>query len=140
MKKLASTGWIQIRPNVLSVLIWVQTVCKGYQQTTLVGADFLLQNSKHSYSITTRVANRLDPDQARRFTCIFLDPGQNCLQMLPADDTSCYWYVILQYSKHSFRLTTRVANKLDPDQARRFIGLDLGPNCLQRLSADDNCR
>ena len=26
--------WIQIRPNVLSGLIWVQTVCKGYQQTT----------------------------------------------------------------------------------------------------------
>ena len=49
---------------------------------------------------------------------------------LPAEDTSCYWYVILQYSKHSYNITTRVANKLDPDQARRFIGLDLGPNCL----------
>ena len=29
------TVWIQIRPNVLSGLIWVQTVCKSYQQTTL---------------------------------------------------------------------------------------------------------
>ena len=29
------------------------------------------------------------------------------------------------------------SNSLDPDQARRFIGPDLGPNCLQRLSADD---
>ena len=30
------TVWIQIRTDVdvLSVLIWVQTVCKGYQQTT----------------------------------------------------------------------------------------------------------
>ena len=27
---------IQIRPDVLSGLIWVQTVCKRYQQTTLV--------------------------------------------------------------------------------------------------------
>ena len=26
---------------------------------------------------------------------------------------------------------------LDPDQARHFVGPDLGPNCLQRLSADD---
>ena len=26
---------------------------------------------------------------------------------------------------------------LDPDQARQFVGPDLGPNCLQRLSADD---
>ena len=24
-------------------------------------------------------------------------------------------------------------NSLDPDQARRFVGLDLGPNCLQWL-------
>ena len=30
------TVWIQIRPLVLSGLIWVQTVCIGYQQTTKV--------------------------------------------------------------------------------------------------------
>ena len=30
------TLWIQIRPDVLSGLILVQTVCKGYQQTTKV--------------------------------------------------------------------------------------------------------
>ena len=30
------TVWIQIRPNILTGLIWVQTVCKGYQQTTKV--------------------------------------------------------------------------------------------------------
>ena len=28
----------------------------------------------------------------------------------------------------------------DPDQARHFVGSDLGPNCLQRLSADDTSR
>ena len=28
-------------------------------------------------------------------------------------------------------------NSLDPEQAQaRFVGPDLGPNCLQRLSAD----
>ena len=27
--------WIQIRPDVLSGLIWVQNVCKGYLQRTL---------------------------------------------------------------------------------------------------------
>ena len=27
---------------------------------------------------------------------------------------------------------------LDPDQAQRNVGPDLGPNCLQRLSADDD--
>ena len=30
------TIWIQIRPDVSSGLIWIQTVCKVYQQTTLV--------------------------------------------------------------------------------------------------------
>ena len=31
--------------------------------------------------------------------------------------------------------TIQVSNSLDPDQARHFVGPDLGPNCLQRLSA-----
>ena len=30
------TFWIQIRSDILSGLIWVQTVCRGYQQTTKV--------------------------------------------------------------------------------------------------------
>ena len=33
--------------------------------------------------------------------------------------------------------TIRASNSLDPDQARSFIGPDLAPNCLQKLSADD---
>ena len=33
--------------------------------------------------------------------------------------------------------TISVSNRLDPDQARHFVGPDLGPNCLQRLSADN---
>ena len=33
------TAWIQIRPNILSDLIWVQTVCKEYQQMTKVAAS-----------------------------------------------------------------------------------------------------
>ena len=40
-------------------------------------------------------------------------------------------------SKESFRNTIRVSNSLDPDQARHFVGPDLYPNFLQRLSADD---
>ena len=31
------TDWIQIRPDVLSDLIWIKTVYKSYQQTTLGG-------------------------------------------------------------------------------------------------------
>ena len=33
------TVWIQIRTDILSVLIWVQTVCKDNQQTTKVIAS-----------------------------------------------------------------------------------------------------
>ena len=31
----------------------------------------------------------------------------------------------------------RVSNNLDPDQAGHSVGPDLGPNCLQKLSAGD---
>ena len=44
------------------------------------------------------------------------------------------------FLKNSFRNTSRMPNSLDPDQARRFVGPDLGPNCLQRLSADNTSR
>ena len=36
-----------------------------------------------------------------------------------------------------FFKTIRVSNSLDPDQAQHFVGPDLGPNCLQRLLADN---
>ena len=41
----------------MSVLIWVQTVCKSYQQTSKV--------SKTTFRNTIRVSNSLDPDQDR---------------------------------------------------------------------------
>ena len=40
------------------------------------------------------------------------------------------------FSKNSLRNTIRVSNSLDPDQAQHFVAPDLGPNYLQRLSAD----
>ena len=44
------------------------------------------------------------------------------------------------FFNNSFRNTIRVSNSLEPDQARRFFGPDLGPNCLQKVSADDTSR
>ena len=41
---------------------------------------------------------------------------------------------------NSFRNTSKLSNSLNPDQARHFVGPDLGPNCLKRLSADDTSR
>ena len=40
------------------------------------------------------------------------------------------------HSKNSFKNTIRVSNRLDPDQARNFVGPDLGSNCLQQVSAN----
>ena len=42
------------------------------------------------------------------------------------------------FLKISFR--NRVSNSLDLDQARHFVGSDLGPNCFQSLSADNKSR
>ena len=36
------TVWILIRPDILLGLIWVQTVCKSYQKTTLGGKELSL--------------------------------------------------------------------------------------------------
>ena len=33
-----------------------------------------------------------------------------------------------------------LANRLDLDQTLRFVGPDVGPNCLHSLSADGNSR
>ena len=41
------------------------------------------------------------------------------------------------FSKNYFRNIIRVSNSMDPEQARLFVGPDLGPYWLQRLSADD---
>ena len=32
-----------------------------------------------------------------------------------------------------------MSKSLDPDQARCFVGPELGPNFLQRISAEDTC-
>ena len=44
------------------------------------------------------------------------------------------------FSKNSYRNIIRVLNRLDPDQTQHFVGPDLGPNCLQRPSADNTRR
>ena len=51
---------------------------------------------------------------------------------------SCFCCRLLIFFKIKFfKNIIRVPNNLDPDQDRRSVGPDLGPNCLQRLSADN---
>ena len=55
---------------------------------------------------------------------------------------SCFLSCADFFPNHLFRNILSgipsVSNSLDSDQARHFVGPDLGPNCLQRLLADDN--
>ena len=44
------------------------------------------------------------------------------------------------FKKKSFRNAIRVSYSLDPDKAQHFVGADLDPTCLQKLSADDTSR
>ena len=45
--------------------------------------------------------------------------------------------IVVFFSKKIFHNTTSVSNSLDPDQARRSVGPDLGPNCSQISSRQD---
>ena len=51
--------------------------------------------------------------------------------------SAIFFFKINYFKKKKNRNTIIVPNSLDPDQARHFVGPDLGPNCLPKLSADD---
>ena len=47
----------------------------------------------------------------------------------------------LSFLNHSFRnIIIRVSNSMEPDQARHIFGHDPGPNCFQRLLADNTSK
>ena len=51
-----------------------------------------------------------------------------------------FFFKINLFKKSNFENAIRESNGLDPDQDRQNVGPDLGPSCLQRLSADDKIR
>ena len=71
------------------------------------------------------------------FTINSLHAGYMFLFMLLLSSADIYQKILY---KKSFGNTVRVSNGLDPDQARRIVGPDLGPSCLQKFSADDKSR
>ena len=48
----------------------------------------------------------------------------------------CWLLININFFKNSYKNTIRVSNGLYPDQNRRSVGTELGPNYLQMLSAD----
>ena len=74
-----------------------------------------------------------------RFNLTVLPNGKFCVLFVVCCCCLCVFFKST-FLKHSSRNTIRVSNTLNPDQDRRYVGPDLGPNCLQRLSADDTRR
>ena len=73
----------------------------------------------------------------------FIGPDLQALTHCPLGNVACFLVICCFFfskstiSKNSFSNIINVSNNLDPDQARHYVGPDLVPNCLQRLSADD---
>ena len=61
---------------------------------------------------------------------LFIAPWEIVHAFLSSDD---FLQNQLKFMKYSFRNTILVSNRLDPDQAPRFVRPDLGLICLQRL-------
>ena len=136
---MCQTVWIQIRTDILSVLIWVQTVCKCYQQTTKV-LEMRIISNHHSLGFISAV-----------FLCLLIMASLvfyltiSCLTLCMLGNFSRFFVICRFFSKSTFlknslRNAITVSNSLDPDQDRHYVGPDLGPNCLQWLSADDTSR
>ena len=53
--------WIQIRTDILSVLVWVQIVCKGYQQATEVAASIARVKGNDHLSATLTMMPYVKP-------------------------------------------------------------------------------
>ena len=51
-----------------------------------------------------------------------------------------FYHLLIFFKINFFLKKNQEYLRTDPDQARHFVGPDLGPNCLQRLSTDDTRR
>ena len=137
------TDWNLIRPDILSGLIWVQSVYKGYEQTTKLSStdEFNVQLCPNAISMQfTNLVKNCTIYMYSPFTRAITD-------CLCRDLNLCACWVIFHafifvwrhFSKSKFSKTFRntigVSNGLDPDQDLYFVGPDLDPNSLQRLLA-----
>ena len=70
--------------------------------------------------------------------------GINCLHavyfFMLLWSSAAFFSKLLFFLKIFHERYIRILNGLGQDQDRHFVGPDLGPNCFQRLSADDENR
>ena len=71
-----------------------------------------------------------------------LKPWRSFVKLCPMRKFSCFFSRLLIFVfkincfEKMFKEYLGASNRLDPDQARRFVEPDLGPNCLLKLSAN----
>ena len=51
---------------------------------------------------------------------------------------ACFFFAELFLQSTFSKISFRMLNRLDPDQAKHFVGPNLNPNYLQRLTAEDS--
>ena len=129
-------------PDQAQWLIWVQTVCQGYQQKTLQIRPNDWSGSRLFAKVISRRPSRSGP---------MIDLGPDCLPRLSADDTpdQAQWLIWVQTVCQGYQQKTLQIRPNDWSGSRLFANvisrrpsrsgplIDLGPDCLPRLSADD---
>ena len=73
-----------------------------------------------------------DKNVTKLFTVNALLAGKFFIFFLPSSD---FVFILILFTKYSFKNTIRVSNSSGQVQARHFVGPNLGPNCLQGVSA-----
>ena len=100
--------------DILSRLIWIQTVSKGTKVATNTELNDVGFKPSSGYNRQSGIFDNWE------ILHVFL---------------SLIFLKNYTFLKNSFRNTIIVSNNLVPDQAQHFVGPDLGLNCLQKLSA-----
>ena len=99
---------------------------------------FKINFFKNSFRNTIIVSNSSDPDQPGFLSgLIWAKTVSKVYQQRTLVGTFSFK---INYFENSFRIAIIVSNSSDPDQAQLFVGPDLDPNCLKRLSADETSR
>ena len=134
------TFWIQIRPDVLPGLIWVQTVCKGYEQTTIVSKEFntiydfkcWIEINMYSVSFSMRIRYTRDHNETWTYT--------TCSSIYPDIYTSLIssWNYRFSYRVCHLKLTAilktlSAIKKIGSNQKKKRLFTSLkAPTCGRR--------
>ena len=73
------TNCIKVRPDILSGLIWYQTIYKNYWQITIAGINFFLNASSNFCRLLITFANSFGSEQDQQN--VGTDLNSNCLTL-----------------------------------------------------------